>query len=80
MLSKHVETGWLVDIWIGQNALREHDNHAISMTQMHYDATDRSLSFLLSSDLPYIHIHTYIHQIGAEQRFINVLRGARCKH
>jgi hypothetical protein len=58
--------------------LREHDNHAISMTQMHYDATDRPLSFLLSSDLPYI--HTYIHQIEAEQCFINVLRGARCKH
>ena len=30
--------------------------------------------FLLSSDL------SYIHQTGAEQRFINVLRGARCKH
>jgi hypothetical protein len=57
MLSKHVEIGWLVDIWIGLNALREHDNHAISMSQMHYDATHRPLS---PSPIIGSPIHTYI--------------------
>jgi hypothetical protein len=55
--SKHIDTGWRVDIWIGQDSLRGHDNHVISMTQMHYDATDGPLSFLLSSDLPTLRLN-----------------------
>ena len=55
MLSKHVETGWFVDIQIGQNALRGHDNHVISMTLMHYDATDLPLFFSPIIGSPNIH-------------------------